>query len=202
MEKKDIVVYWNDTKEEIVGRLLDLLEDRNFISSNISLKFPNGFEVESAFVGKSSDDKDEWYFHGWTEEMEGDIRIKSLPDEWLSIAATLLCQNLGIVMTGKQQKIDEMFTELSDLIYTQTEYLDWPNDDISYIDDIDKVLEGEADQDSAAAEYYGNGEFTMLGLYKERAGLQLSVIKELFGNFISMANKEEEDAGDGEDTDK
>ena len=194
MENKDIKVYWSDTPAEIVERLLEQMDDRNFVSNNITLQFPNGFEVESAFVGKAVDDTDEWYFHGCTADMEGDIRINSLPDSWLSVAAALLKERLGIVLTDKQADIKEMYDTLYELISNNTEYLDWPNDEVSYIDDIDKILEGGAEQGSSAAEYYGNGDFTLKGLYEERAGLQLTVIKDLFNGFIKSV-----DGNGGED---
>lgn len=189
MENKDIKVYWNDTPAEIVERLLEQMDDRNFVANNITLQFPNGFEVESAFVGKALDDTGEWYFHGGTEEMEGDIRIKSLPDEWLNITASLLEEKLGIVMTDEQKEIDDMYNMLGGLISSGSKYLTWPNDDVSYEDDIEKIFSGEADQGSAAAEYYGNGDFTLKGLYDERAKLQLSIIKDLFDGFIGSVEK-------------
>ena len=56
-------------------------------------------------------------------------------------------------------------------------------------DDIDKILDGEADEDSCAAESYGNGDWTLCELYEERANLQYKVISECMETFNHMAEK-------------
>ncbi len=57
-----------------------------------------------------------------------------------------------------------------------------PSDEISWIDDIDKVLDGEDDEGSNARDYYGD--WSESDLLAEKARLQLIVIEECFGNFM------------------
>lgn len=198
MEKLDIKVNWKDTPAQNVGKLLELAIEQGI---SIDMTFPNGFRVDNAQKSNKKSGN-EWLLSGASVEMEGTIRLASLPEQWISELHALLVTKLGIGMTDRQQRINEMYIELSHLIYNNTSYLKWPNDDVSYIDDVDKVLDGNCEEGDSASEYYGNGDFTLKGLYEERAQLQLKVIKDLFNGFVKMAEEEEEEPDNGENTDK
>ena len=190
MERKDIKVHWNDSSEDIVVALLELLEERNFFAADIKLTLPNGFEVESAFLGNNSQDCKEWLFHGSDGNMEGDIRVASLPDEWLVNVASILKEHLGIKMNERQSLIAKVFDTLYPIFMEEHQLVSLPSDELSYVDDIDKILDGEADEDSCAAEEYGNGNWTLCELYEERARLQLGIIHECMETFDYLTERE------------
>ena len=189
MERKDIKVHWHDSSEDIVVALLELLEERNFFAADIKLTLPNGFEVESAFLVNNSQDCKEWLFHGADGNMEGDIRVASLPDEWLVNVASILKEHLGIKPNNRQKLIAKVFDTLYPIFMDEDQLVSLPNDELSWIDDIDKILDGEADEDSCAAESYGNGDWTLCELYEERANLQYKVISECMETFNHMAER-------------
>lgn len=189
MKKKDIKVHWFDTAEDTVVALLELLEERNFMAADINLKLPNEFEVESAFLGDDLQGGKEWYFHGADGNMEGDIRVASLPDAWLINVASVLKEHLGIKPNNRQKLIAKVFDTLFPIFMDEDQLVSLPNDELSWIDDIDKILDGEADEDSCAAESYGNGDWTLCELYEERANLQYKVISECMETFNHMAER-------------
>lgn len=87
-------------------------------------------------------------------------------------------------MTKKQILIDKMYNALwdGDMLMEENMLVRLPSDEISWIDDIDKVLDGEDDEGSNARDYYGD--WSEEDLLVERARLQLIVIEECFETFM------------------
>lgn len=82
----------------------------------------------------------------------------------------------------KRQLINDMFSAVSPLLMDYRCLINLPSDEISWEDDIQKVLDGEDEEGSNAREYYGN--WSEEDLLDEQARLQLGIIEECFETFM------------------
>lgn len=187
MATKDRKIYWNEKAYDVVSELLGMLEERNLVAADLNLRIPNDMEAESVFKGPGIDGETEWFVHACSDSMEGDIRVASLSDDILLIWIKDLETYLGIVMSEQQKLIAKMYDYLFPMFMEEHELVKLPSDEISYIDDIDKVFNGECDDGDCASETYGNGDYGVMELYKIRADFQLFVIEECFDGFIKKA---------------
>jgi hypothetical protein len=197
MEKKDIQISCQDSAAEKVIKLLDLMSEDGSNPSGFKIMFPNGFGIEGAEKTASTrKSPGEWLLTGHSPEMEGSVKLTSLPDGWLSSLGALLATKMGIGMTDRQMKINEAYLTIKENINMGGVYAqlpDLPEEQIGWIEDIEKVLTSQAEEGSHAAEFYGNGDFTLLGLYEERAGLQLEVIEEISKILNGLEEPKEEE---------
>ena len=180
MKKKDVQINCQDTAAEKVAKLFELMGEDGSNPSGFKIMFPNGFGVESAQkTSGTRKSSGEWLLVGSSPEMEGTVRLNSLPEGWLSALSALLATKIGIAMSDRQSKINEVYGLFRDNIAANgiiTQLPGFPSEQVGWIEDIESVLAGDVEEGSHAAEFYGNGDFTLLGLYEERAGLQLEVI--------------------------
>lgn len=82
----------------------------------------------------------------------------------------------------KRQLINDMFSAVSPLLMDYRCLINLPSDEISWEDDIQKVLDEEDEEGSNAREYYGN--WSEEDLLDEQARLQLGIIEECFETFM------------------
>lgn len=82
----------------------------------------------------------------------------------------------------KRQLINDMFSAVSPLLMDYRCLIKLPSDEISWEDDIQKVLDGDDEEGSNAREYYGN--WSEDDLLDEQERLQLGIIEECFETFM------------------
>jgi len=184
MEQKDRKIRWDEEAYDVLCDLFGMLEEKNLVAADITLPMPGKLEAETVFTGPDTTGGMEWYIHACSVEFEGDIRVASIDDNILWAMVSTLEDYFGIKMTPRQELIAKMYDTVYPMLMEEHGLVSLPSDEISWVDDIDKVFNHECEAGDCASEEYGNGDYTVNELYAIRADHQRTIIEECFETFM------------------
>lgn len=135
------------TTKELALEFIDQHGDGNFFAADIAVTltiFGKGVEVETVWFSK---DEDKVYLHCDCREFEGDIDIASLSEENLRTLRGVFTAYLA----GKSTQESQPWVFDEQAFIEQYCPMEGGNDYLGWIDDICKLLDGEAEPGDAAS---------------------------------------------------